>query len=1161
MLKLLTSRIVLVVLGLIALAIVVWVGGPYIQFGESYRPLDSVTERLVAMALLVAGWLASVFVRRRRAKRAGDKLVAAVVEQSQAEQPNPEAARLREQFEQAVASLKQKRRGGHSLYDLPWYVFIGAPGSGKTTALVNSGLNFPLEQRSGKGALRGVGGTRNCDWWFTDEAIFLDTAGRYTTQDSDAASDSAGWIEFLALLRKYRKRRPVNGIILTVSAQDLMLQGQREREAYVAAARRRLDELYRELKIQIPVYLMVTKCDLVAGFSEYFDDLAQDGRAQVWGVTFPYEQTLNGRTPDALPAEFDALIARLNERVFARLDQERDARRRAKMFGFPQQMAALRDTLVDFASETFATTRFDRQVLLRGVYFTSGTQEGNPIDRLLGALGRRFAIAPDAVAAPAGRGKAYFIERLLKDVLLAESGLAGVNRRFEFQKAAAQLGAYAAMIALAILAVVLFAVSYSRNTTYIEEVAAEVTQLEQVPALGRDASLERLLPRLDAVRYVSESANRYRDGAPWSMRAGLFQGESLGESARAAYGRELRGALLSQVAARIERRLVQYAPEPEKLFEYLKAYLMLGDPARLDKDQLAYIGDVEWSAAYADDPDAARSVATHFRSLLENSEALRPITLDDALVKQARSSIRQASVAGLMYRQLRLSYAGDQTRELRIDLAAGVGADRVLRRKSGLPLSQPVRSMYTAAVFKELTSRGTDEIVRRFTADAWVWGPDGPPETNRTTLLRDVNDAYERDYISVWDRLLNDIDHVPLSTLASTKEALAILAGPTSPLRGFLRIVDEQTYIVPPAEPAKAPTGLRGTLEGIFESGREGAGVAPATPGAQITAHFARIHQLVSGDVGSAPIDQLLQKLRDVQQRLDPIGPDVGGENPAAAATVRGLGDVVNSIRRDAAALPPEAGAITAVVTQVADRALGVVRDAGRGTLTSSYDQDVLRECREVVSNRYPFVAGSATDVPLADFGRLFGYGGVYDTFFKNRLEELVDTTRPTWAWRSDASGAAVGGTVAMLRQFEAAHRIRRMFFRLGSTTPEVPFTATPLELDQAASRFVLEIDGQRLEDRHIAPRSIAARWPGPNPNEAAATFETNAGTRPPTVTRGPWAWFRLMETAELQREPGDTKFQLTFRKDGLSAVVGIEAQSVNNPFGSLELLRGFTCG
>ena len=174
--------------------------------------------------------------------------MAAVVKQSQTEErPSAEAVQLRERFEEAVAALKSKR-GGHSLYELPWYVIIGAPGSGKTTALVNSGLNFPLEQRSGKGALRGVGGTRNCDWWFTDEAVFLDTAGRYTTQDSDAAADSAGWTEFLALLRKYRKRRPVNGVILTISAQDLMVQGHGGREAHVAAARRRLNELNKELK-------------------------------------------------------------------------------------------------------------------------------------------------------------------------------------------------------------------------------------------------------------------------------------------------------------------------------------------------------------------------------------------------------------------------------------------------------------------------------------------------------------------------------------------------------------------------------------------------------------------------------------------------------------------------------------------------------------------------------------------------------------------------------------------------------------------------------------------------------------------------------------------------------------------------------------------------
>ena len=118
-------------------------------------------------------------------------------------------------------------------------------GAGKTTVLVNSGLNFPLAQKFGKEALRGVGGTRNCDWWFTDKAILLDTAGRYTTQDSNARADAAGWGAFLELLRKFRGRQPINGVIVAISASDLMAVDEQEREQHVAAIRERLDEIGR----------------------------------------------------------------------------------------------------------------------------------------------------------------------------------------------------------------------------------------------------------------------------------------------------------------------------------------------------------------------------------------------------------------------------------------------------------------------------------------------------------------------------------------------------------------------------------------------------------------------------------------------------------------------------------------------------------------------------------------------------------------------------------------------------------------------------------------------------------------------------------------------------------------------------------------------------
>jgi type VI secretion system protein ImpL len=1151
----LKSRVLLVTLGFILLALFIWYAGPLFAFGD-LRPLESETARIVAILLVVLIWIGAQVLKRMRANRASDKLVAAVVQQSRVEErPGADAVQLRERFEEAVAFLKQKRRSGHSLYELPWYVIIGAPGSGKTTALVNSGLHFPLEQRSGKGALRGVGGTRNCDWWFTDEAIFLDTAGPYTTQDSDANADSAGWSEFLKLLQKYRKRRPVNGVILTISAQDLMAQGHMTRESHITATRRRLTELNKELNIKLPVYLMVTKCDLVAGFTEYFDDVVQEGRTQVWGVTFPYEVTTAGGAAAAFPNEFDALMSRLNERVFTRLDEERDPRRRTKIFGFPQQMAALRDLLGGFVTDVFASTRFDQQILLRGVYFTSGTQEGTPIDRLLGAIGRRFAVAPEAVVNPGGRGKAYFIERLLKDVLFAESGLAGLNRRLEIRMAAAQLGAYAAMALVAILAVVGLTISYNRNRAYVDDVAADVAAFSKTPRVEAGRSLETIVPRLEAVKHVADSANRYSEsGAPWSMRLGLYQGNSLGNAARDAYSRELEGALLPEVTSRIEQRMVAYVSEPLKMYQYLKAYLMLGDPSRMVKSQLAFIADREWKAAYPADPDLGAAVARHFQTLLENEDELRPMPLDQALIERARGTITQVSIPQLVYQTLQLNYS--EPSALRLDTAAGLGATEVFTRKSGASLSQPVPRIYTADVFKEITGANSALIVKQFTDEYWVWGEQRLSLASTTRLRDDVIGIYEKDYIEYWDGVLNDVRLAAFPNSPVMTNRLAILASTSSPLRGLLKVVrDNTTLVEPPKQTESTTTGLRSTIDAIFNEGKEQIGLSTLQPGAQVTAHFTPIRRMTEGDPGSAPIDRILAQIGEIQKQLSLVGSSLGGVPPLEAISKAGQGQLVNSLRQEAQTMPPAVGAI---VTQITGQAARVTTGEASNEIENRYRQDVLAKCEQFVTGRYPFAASSMSDVTLQDFAQLFGPNGVFDQFFRTNLQGVVDTTRSPWVWRSDQSGVAIRASDSILRRVEAAQRIRERYFGVGSQMVQVNFNVTPLNMDAAVRRFILEVDGQSFVYQHGPERTQPATWPGPKPGTAAATFEDAASGRPNIAFSGPWAWFRLLDAAQIKKE-SELRYDVTLEKGGYKALVRIEASSVVNPFGPRELQQ-FRC-
>jgi type VI secretion system protein ImpL len=217
----LLHRWVLSVLGLLIIALLIWLFGPEVAIAGRV-PLASEVNRLIAILVLVLIWAAIVVTSALRQRRTNEAVVDGLmrqavqpVEDPSAAMSREEARKLDERFRDALSTLRQmrlgRRRDRRYLYQLPWYVIIGAPGSGKTTALANSGLKFPLSDKMGELAVRGVGGTRNCDWFFTDDAVLIDTAGRYTTQDSDEAVDRSAWQSFLELLRKYRPRRPIEG--------------------------------------------------------------------------------------------------------------------------------------------------------------------------------------------------------------------------------------------------------------------------------------------------------------------------------------------------------------------------------------------------------------------------------------------------------------------------------------------------------------------------------------------------------------------------------------------------------------------------------------------------------------------------------------------------------------------------------------------------------------------------------------------------------------------------------------------------------------------------------------------------------------------------------------------------------------------------------------
>ena len=1145
-------------IGLILLAFVIFFFGPYIGFG-SFRPLADVMPRVLLIVLIFVVWAVIRFIKARKAAKADEQLADDLVgsadngEDYAASQSADEVAVLKARFEEAIVTLRESsgRKSSVSLYELPWFVIIGPPGSGKTTALVNSGLEFPLEQRFGKEALRGVGGTRNCDWWFTNEAVLLDTAGRYVTQDSQKAVDSAAWEGFLDLLKKYRKRRPINGVLVAMSLSDLMILSEAERNAQILAIRHRIQELYQHFGIRFPVYMLFTKCDLVSGFIEFFDDLDQEGRKQVWGTTFPLAEG-KGAEDDVkqFPAELQNLLSRLSDRMSWRLNQEMDQHRRSKIYNFPQQVIAIGGALETFLRDVFSSNRYEEQILLRGVYFTSGTQEGTPIDRMMSVMANTFGMQEQAMPSFGGKGRSYFITDLFRKILFQESGLAGVNPRIERRRRWLQGAAYIGSIALAVLATLAWIGSFASNKGYLGEVGDSVTRYQQSAsvAMGERASIEQVLPRLDSLRQVYDVAAQHDGSVPLHMRMWLYQGKAMEERVGDAYLRELNQSLGPTVLRILETRIRENLSNPQLLYEYLKAYMMLGDPDRLDARQLAFLVGEEWRRNYSSDGGLYSRLKMHTDFLFE--KGAQPFPINQRLVASAQSTLASAPLSEFLYSRLKLDALEFESEDLHLTRIIGLGLETVFTRKSGMPLSTPISVLYTKQGFQELFPTLTLRLIAEAGKENWVLGREDAELSFReqANVQSELLTRYTQDYISVWKQLLLDLQLAPMTSEARALETLSLITAQPSVLKKLLEVVAENTALSEVSEDEGGEESASSSrLSRMLGNAPDLPSVPTDRPGDPIAKEFASLNRLVAGEPGQpTAVDPMLLAIGDLQGELEANSGD------ALDVMKRGGGPAANRLRTEARRQPEP---LKSWLTALSGGSRALAATSARSELASRYADSVLLECRRMIDGRYPFDRNSNSDVAIDDFGRVFGYGGIFDTFFNDNLAAFVDRSASQWRLKS---GAGVRLSTAALRQFQQAELIRESYFQRGSAQPEMRVTVVPNRLDADVSRFVFEVDGQSYSYQHGPQREWSVTWPGDGLGSARIMFEEASGGRPTVVEEGPWALFRLLDGSVVSKV-SDIQYAIALTAGGRTAEVIMQTRSVRSPMTKRDLYN-FQC-
>lgn len=808
---------------------------------------------------------------RRKATRAGEAISNMIGDEADRavtaapSDKRPEVEALRGRMHEAIKTIKTSKlgelTGNAALYELPWYLIIGNPAAGKSSAIVNSGLHFPFSDGAGS-VIHGLGGTRNCDWFFTSEGILLDTAGRYSVYDADRGE----WLSFLNMLKKHRPKAPINGVIIAASVAELSQNKPEHAIKLAKQLRLRVQELSAELGVFAPVYVMFTKVDLIAGFAEFFEDTDQQERMRTWGATLPYDAEGKTDAVAAFDTHFEQLLDGLNELSIARMAMSRDGQLGSGVLTFPLEFSATRASLRAFVATLFEENPFQYKPVFRGFYFTSAVREGAPVNNADRRVAEAFALRPPELSRPAVavyEGKGFFLADLFSKVIFADKNLVRQFASRTTQRA--RLVAFLASAAALSLAMSLWTWSYISNEKLLTNVRAD---LDRVVAVQRNQ--QDIGSRMEALEILQDRIQQlqaFRDSKPLSLGLGLYQGNDLEQHLRHEYFAGMRALLLNPVVEGIEGYLTDVNANADKLapqsaasgdksaapaapaardanlmtlykeisptnvedaYNALKTYLMLANRDHLESghlnDQLTRFWRVWLDANRGNMPRekmvrSAERLMDFYLSQINQPDF--PLIEDKlALVDQTRENLRRV-VKGMparerVYAEIK---ARASTRFAPLTVARIVGEQDARLVAGSYSISgaftrdaweKYVQGAIKDAANKELQT--TDWVLKSSTHDDLTL--QGSPEQIQKTLV----DMYKRDYIAEWKKFLQGVSISGFGNFDAAVQGLNRMGDPvSSPLKKLMEALYRETSWDNPSLAGRALTGAQGGIVAWFK--------------------------------------------------------------------------------------------------------------------------------------------------------------------------------------------------------------------------------------------------------------------------------------------------------------------------------------------------------
>lgn len=1139
-------------------ALFVWFVGPLIAIAD-HKILSGVLARslviLFGFFIIVAGCVYKTNRDKKKLKDAevseiDEKLATVKLESRLKEKFNHLDIFLRKQKGIKEKNIFQRVFGSKHdyVYNKPWFMVVGASHVGKTSALLNSNLTFPIGLIDPKS----IGNqTKDCDCFLTDDALFLDTSGRFF-EDIDSADVKKDWSEILRILKDYRPKQPINGLVLMLSVDEILKSDEEQIQAQVDKIRLRLKEIQTIFNTSFPIYIVVNKIDQITGFSQFFKYLSDKEKQATFGVTLdPLAKDSYKRIEDLL-SNIDSISSQLHKNIFKSIsynnhhDEDIDL-----ALGFSSHFEIFSEDLKNYLQKLLVVSNYDVDLQLAGVNFTSllqndDTNKENYNEGINSNLDD-FVKEYKQIINP------LFVENIFKKLVLSTAEIAGIDNNWLKKRKKNYWLIVGFLIILTVIFFSLLLKGFLFNRGYQNDINNSLQKLEfnvKEVDIYHVPSVLKFIGQLNSLPF--NGINKEQLSTSFYSNCGLSQYQNIVDMSNVKNEKLIKEKLLPAISNEIYSNLRNSVESKNYNNTYLnlKIYLMLYEKEHYSSDYV-----YEWvfkniiSKSVYDEKTLklAKEIFKEYRIPPQNDK-------DDVLIKKARQLLVYTDVSQVILDDLEkyvVTLPPQSIPNVSYISMGGIGSNNLFRRVSDKTLNDPINIIYTkygySNVFKPFITKRLDTI---YNEEKWVIGNDAQFKSIDDVLL-DIYRLYSQNYVNAWKVYLNDIKMIKPESLQHAITMAKQLSEKNSSLAGIIKGINVNTNYTAETLEKKSDSNLATVKGALKPNAKKQIKIDESKVQGyleNISNSFTPFRNLIAGGDNESHLNDITKSINDLYIYLLALEFSIQSEDQLLP-DVKPLINYKAQINRLPEPFKPMLDVFVGKVLASSQS----YKDGQLVAIVKQQDQMISNSCRDLIFNKYPFDKNSPNEISLKEVGQIFGKSGLYLTTLNSNAQVASGQQVPFKMLLEQDLSERVG-------VYKNVENINSSYFD-GGDNPKLNLVIRVKNLSKNAEKITISADDNTYEYYHGPIKDFNINWPFKKIQKTTLSLKIFNKEIPKTLeVYGDWSLFKLLDMAKTLKFKTNSKILVaTYVIDGDTFDLEFESKVNSYPL-NLDWIRNFKC-